>query len=181
MSKTGGFAFFPQRWRFGTSASGASISGPSGRIRRPITAPLFGVADCDVRQKNAPTGNVCRGKALMRRHSGTKKGVSVTRPYVPAARISVTGVTSCGGKRREGFAFPYGTTKWTIRAAAIMRIKNPAAPRITVSRMNLLPKGTPVGGSKLRPGFSKPGRNVQFLDRPRCWTPANRCWTPANM
>jgi hypothetical protein len=57
---------------------GASISGPSGRIRRSITAPLFGVADCDVRQKNAPTGNVCRGKALMRHLSGTKKGIPET-------------------------------------------------------------------------------------------------------
>jgi hypothetical protein len=90
---------------------------------------------------------------------------------------------------RHNLASPHGTTKWTIKAAAIMRIRKPAAARITVSRMKLLPKGTPAGRSKLRPGPSKPGntgpaqpgyppptswflaspaqQSVQFLDGPR--------------
>jgi hypothetical protein len=37
---------------------------------------------------------------LMRHLSGTKKGISVTKTYVPAARISVTGVTFLHSKDR---------------------------------------------------------------------------------
>jgi hypothetical protein len=61
--------------------------------------------------------------------------------------------TKAAGSGGRAFALPHGTTKWTIKAAAKMRIRKQAA----VSRMKLLPKGTPAGGSKLRPGPSKPG------------------------
>jgi hypothetical protein len=61
-------------------------------------------------------------------------------------------LTKAAGSGGRAYVFPHGTTKWTIKAAAIMRIRKPVAATITVSRIKRLPKGTPAGGSKLDRG-----------------------------
>ena len=63
------------------------------------------------------------------------------RPRFGPISASLTKAAGSGGR---AYVFPHGTTKWTIKAAAIMRIRNPAAATITVSRMKRLPKGTPA-------------------------------------